>query len=162
MIVLGAYYQEIAHHLQEYAIKSSEIIIVENKDWQQGMSTSIKVGLKTLISTNPAIDSALFLLSDQPLLTSTHVLKLLPHTPSNIPDSISICASFYNDCLGVPAWFDKKWFPELMQLTADQGARKLLVSQEAEVLPIPFPEGAFDIDTPENYELLKRNYIYPL
>jgi len=104
-----------------------------------------------LLDLYPKIDSALFLLTDQPLLTSEHLLKLIQHPTS-------IVASFYNNRPGVPALFNKKWFPELMQLTGDQGARKLLDLHKADVHTITFPEGALDMDTPENYEFLKRTF----
>lgn len=150
VVVLGAYYNEIKLEIEK--LRNDEIIITKNNDWQQGMSTSIKLGLKILLHFNPDINAALFLLSDQPLLTNGYLQKLITH------DASSIISSHYNHHAGVPALFNKKWFSELMQLTGDQGARKLLLSQADEVHAIPFPEGAFDIDTSENYEFLKQHF----
>lgn len=149
VIILGAYYDVIKKELQNYDNAQLGIVLVENQLWQQGMSTSVKIGLETLLAANPNVESVLFLLTDQPLLTSTHLLNLLDYK-----DLHTIIASYYNDRAGVPALFDRKWFPELMQLTGDQGARKLLALHPAEVHAIPFPEGAFDLDTPEDYKFL--------
>ncbi len=150
VLVLGAFYNEIVLEIKK--LQNFEIIITENKDWQQGMSSSVKLGLETLLHFNPDVNAALFLLSDQPLLTSGHLQKLTEHSTA------SIIASNYNNRPGVPALFDKKWFPALMQLTGDQGARKLFDLYAEEVYTISFPEGAFDIDTPENYEYLKQHF----
>ncbi|MFN7118951.1 MAG: NTP transferase domain-containing protein [Saprospiraceae bacterium] len=156
IVVLGAYYAAIHAAIPKEI--QDEIIVVENKDWQQGMSTSVRLGLETLRHYHKNIHSALFLLSDQPLLTTAHLLHLIEQAASNLNSPSSIVASFYNERLGVPAVFDQKWFPELLQLRGDQGARKILEAHAAEVLPIPFPEGAFDIDTPENYDFLIRHF----
>ncbi len=152
MVVLGAFFNEIKLDIELLVDLKTDIIIVENSAWQQGMSTSVKIGLETLLAANPNIEAALFLLTDQPLLTANHLSQITTHT------SKTIIASFYNNRPSVPALFDKKWFPELMQLTGDQGARKLLALHKAEAHAIPFPEGAFDVDTPENYEFLITNF----
>lgn len=141
-------------------IAQFKIVIVENLAWQQGMSTSVKLGLETLLSINENSQGALFLLIDQPLLTTEHLLKIIKQMPDarcQMPET-SIVASFYNDRPSVPALFDKKWFPALMQLQGDQGARKLLELHQSEVSTIPFPEGAFDLDTPADYEFLIRRF----
>lgn len=152
VVVLGAFANEIQLEIKK--LGNVEIVVVENKDWQQGMSTSVKMGLETLLAANPTLEAALFLLTDQPLLTTEYLLQLLPTVNCQLP---TIVASFYNNRLGVPALFPKKYFNELLQLTGDQGARKLLELYKEEVHALSFPEGAFDVDTPEDYQnLLKR------
>lgn len=157
ILVLGAFAKEIRSEIETWENPEPERLkIIENPDWQRGMSTSLKTGLQTLLELKPNIDAALVMLTDQPLLTSEHLLKLIKRMPDarcQMPEK-SIVASFYNNKPGVPALFDKKWFVELLQLSGDQGARALFQKYADEVLAIPFPEGAFDLDTPEDYEKL--------
>lgn len=160
ILVLGAYANEVRQEIGKF-----EISITENPNWQEGMSTSVKMGLGTLLSANPNIQGALFMLADQPLLTSAHLTKLIneffqQQAARSKPQETSIIASFYNDRPSVPALFDRKWFEQLMQLKGDQGARALLQKYSSEILAIPFPEGAFDLDTPDDYERLMKSIKY--
>ncbi|MDX1940945.1 MAG: nucleotidyltransferase family protein [Saprospiraceae bacterium] len=160
ILVLGAYANEIHQEIGKF-----EISITENPNWQEGMSTSVKMGLETLLSANPNVRGALFMLSDQPLLISAHLERLMDEffqqqAASNKPQVASIIASFYNEKASVPALFDRKWFEQLMQLKGDQGARALLQTYSDEIQAIPLPEGAFDLDTPEDYEQLIKNIKY--
>jgi CTP:molybdopterin cytidylyltransferase MocA len=55
-------------------------------------------------------------------------------------------ASRYAERNGVPAYFPKEYFGELMSLAGDAGARGLLAQARSEVLA----HGELDIDTPED------------
>jgi molybdenum cofactor cytidylyltransferase len=54
----------------------------------------------------------------------------------------------------VPALFSRSLFPELMALDRHEGARRLIQGQLVEIVVVPFPEGALDIDTSEDYTRL--------
>jgi len=43
IIILGAYYNEMSLEIKK--LGNLEIVVVNNKDWEQGMSTSVKMGL---------------------------------------------------------------------------------------------------------------------
>lgn len=64
----------------------------------------------------------------------------------------SIVASEYAGTLGVPAFFSRAFFPELMTLGATEGAKHLIRRHSDQVFSVPFPEGAIDIDTPTDYQ----------
>lgn len=155
VVVLGAFYNEINFDIKK--LESNEIIIVENKEWLQGMSTSVKVGLKTLLEIDKNVTDALFLLTDQPLLTMEHLLNMITVASCQIP-AAPIVASFYNNRLGVPALLNRRYFDALLQLRGDQGARKVLECHQNEARAIPFPAGEFDIDTLEDYEFLIHHF----
>jgi molybdenum cofactor cytidylyltransferase len=48
-----------------------------------------------------------------------------------------------------------------MTLKSTEGAKKLINKYINEVFSIPFPEGAIDIDTPNDYEQL-QNFEIPV
>ncbi|HMO38094.1 MAG TPA: nucleotidyltransferase family protein [Saprospiraceae bacterium] len=148
-VVLGAHAGII-----QPSIEHSEIQIVLNPEWQQGMSTSLKIGLQTLLAANINLEAALLLVADQPLLSTAHLQQLLAQPL----DTGGMVASFYNGKAGVPVLFHRRWFSALLNLSGDQGARTLLARHEAQVQTVPFPAGAFDIDTLEDYEKLMPDY----
>ncbi len=65
-----------------------------------------------------------------------------------------IIAADHGSTLGPPCLFPRRWYPELAALSGPQGARSLLLKHAAEVEPLPLPQAAIDIDTPEDYRHL--------
>ena len=87
-----------------------------------------------------------------------------PHINKNILQSLvetsratgkPITASAYKDTIGVPALFDKTFFPELLSLQGDEGGKKVILSHQSSVAVVPFPSGEIDIDTPGDLDALK-------
>ena len=61
-----------------------------------------------------------------------------------------LISSAYAGTVGVPALFDREFFPELTALSGSEGARSLIRRHADEVLQIPWPEGALDLDLPDD------------
>ncbi len=145
-VVLGA-----NTDLMRDELKDKPVIIVENKDWQEGMASSIRCGLENISKTILRPDCVIFMVCDQPHVNSSLLLNLLEKRNET---GMPIVASSYNDKTGTPALFHKNFFPALMELTGDKGARKLIADNPDKVATVPFPEGIKDIDTKEDYESL--------
>ena len=75
---------------------------------------------------------------DQPAVTADHLCALASSTEPT--------ASSYANRQGVPAWFPRASFPDLLQLTGDSGARDLLKQART----IDLPGGDLDIDTADD------------
>ena len=148
IVVLGANAEKI-----QSTIQNPEIIITQNSDWQQGMGSSIRVGLQQLLQTDAEINNVILLVCDQPFVTS-ELLKKLIATKAETGKKIVVCT--YAETIGTPVLFDKMYFPELMNLQGQDGAKKLLKKFETEVATILFPFGEIDIDTPEEYAALQN------
>lgn len=134
-------------------LTSMAVDLVENSNWQSGMASSIVTGLNFLLSRYPEVDGVIFLMSDQPFVNATLLNELLlVHRKTTKP----MVASSYNKMMGVPALFSKNIFPQLLQLTGDTGARKILQKFCHEVAIVPFPQGGIDIDTAEDYQNLLK------
>ena len=82
------------------------------------MGSSIKLGLKTLVS-QAQITQVLVLLSDQPLISIALIKTLIR---KKIKNSQAIVASYYQDAPGVPAIFDQSVFEQLNELPDKVGA----------------------------------------
>ena len=51
----------------------------------------------------------------------------------------------------MPALFSHALFPELLALDGHEGVRRVIQAHPDETVVVPFPEGAFDIDTAADY-----------
>ncbi|GAB4410072.1 MAG: hypothetical protein OHK0039_14220 [Bacteroidia bacterium] len=126
--------------------------IAHNPDWTSGMAGSICTGLRLLQELAPALAHVLILLSDQPFVTrdllDTLVQTQLRHG--------QITASRYAGRSAVPALFARPYFPALMHLRGDQGARQMFGQHPDAVFDVPFDMGTFDIDTPADVDRLRR------
>jgi CTP:molybdopterin cytidylyltransferase MocA len=66
----------------------------------------------------------------------------------------AIVAATYAGTRGMPALFSRSLFPALMALDDHEGARWVIQTHPDETVVVPFPEGALDIDTSEDYQRL--------
>jgi molybdenum cofactor cytidylyltransferase len=144
-IVVGDYSEEIIQLIDD------KQVILHNPAAHEGMGTSIRVGVETV--KNEA-DAVLILLTDQPFVTFELLEKMITlYKESQAP----IIACDYGEQLGVPILFDKQFFPELLQLSGDKGARAFLKNYPDQIKTVSFPEGKFDIDTPEDLMILRED-----
>ena len=143
-VVLGAHAERIKPEISHLPIQ-----IVENQQWAEGMSTSIRVGLEALLAMNPNLDAVAIALCDQPFVSFPILDRIVEayHLTGK-----PIIASEYSGTLGVPALFNHTLFSELMALKSTEGAKKLIKKHIHEVFSVPFPEGSIDIDTPNDYQ----------
>lgn len=151
IVVLGAYVEQIKPELMLKAVQ-----VIENSQWQEGMSSSIRAGISMLLKTNSKLDAVIISLADQPLVSPQIFNQLIQ---SYQETQKVIIASKYNETTGVPALFSKALFPELMQLEGDKGAKALIQKYIDTGLSLLIPEAAIDIDTPDDYkQLLLKNF----
>jgi molybdenum cofactor cytidylyltransferase len=149
IVVLGAYVEQIKPELMLKAVQ-----VVENSQWQEGMSSSIRAGISMLLKTNSKVDAVIISLADQPLVSPQIFNQLIQ---SYQETQKVIIASKYNETTGVPALFSNALFPELMQLEGDRGAKALIQKYIETGLILLIPEAAIDIDTPDDYKQLLLN-----
>jgi molybdenum cofactor cytidylyltransferase len=147
LIVLGGNAELILPIIERF---ENTIPTVFNPNWQEGMGTSIRLGVEKLEEKS---DFILILLSDQPFISKVLLQNML-QTYANSQNPIIACV--YNNTLGVPMLFDKSVFSELLKLSGDKGAKSFLHLYENKITTIEFPEGIIDIDTFEDVEKLKR------
>jgi molybdenum cofactor cytidylyltransferase len=140
--------------LFEGEIDNEEVRVVINKDWKEGMASSLRLGLDTLLNSKPYIDAVIFMVCDQPHISSS-VLNELITVQQKTTKQIVTCN--YGESIGPPALFHKKYFRELAKLKGDVGARNIIEQNINDVATIFFPKGKIDIDTQDDYEALKKS-----
>ena len=151
IVVLGA--NEQAHRK---SIQQLPIEIRINPNWQLGMGSSLKKGLQSLLELVPELDAVIVMVCDQPSITTVHLNKLIQtFKETNSP----VVASYYANSAGVPALFEKSVFEKLLTIENESGAKKIIQQHKELVKTIDFPQGAIDLDTPDDYQkfLNKKN-----
>ncbi len=144
MVVLGANATAI-----QTSLNTDNIDLVVNPFWEEGMGTTLRMGLQQLLDQNNSLSAVIISVCDQPYLTTDIFLKLLAkYQDTKAP----IIVADYGHQIGVPALLDKQFFPQLLALQGDMGARKIIKQHLELVATIDFPQGAIDLDTPEAYK----------
>ena len=146
IIVLGA-----NAVLIEKQIDEKKVHVVENKEWKEGMASSIRCGLNTLMHIAPSSDAVILMVCDQPYVSSSLINDLIA-TQKNTGKLI--VASQYENTIGPPALFYKTIFPELLELKGEAGARKIVERHSNDVVTVFFAQGNIDIDTEADYKAL--------
>lgn len=132
-------------------VKDKKVSVVENKEWQEGMASSVRAGIMAVQKIDPLVDGAIIMVCDQPFLSAS-LLNELVNKQRETGKPIVSCN--YGKTIGPPALFHKSFFPELMKLKGDAGARKIIQQHSNEVATVLFPEGSIDIDTKKDFEEL--------
>jgi molybdenum cofactor cytidylyltransferase len=143
--------------LVEPEIDLSCALPVVNSKWQEGIATSICVGVAAVEDRYPESEAVLILVCDQPHLTSKHLQALKERYQRSAEQRI--VASCYRGVAGIPAIFPKAHFPDLLALQGDSGAKQLLRQSDRRIETVDFPHGEIDIDTPEDLEIPMRDGV---
>lgn len=109
--------------------------VVVNAGWAEGMGSSVRVGAE-LAASFREVGGAVLMTCDMPGVTAAH-LRALMAAPEEV------VASRYGGRTGVPAYFPRAAFPELLELKGDAGARALLLG----VAAVELEGGEMDVDT---------------
>ena len=134
-------------------IETSAIHIVKNDNWQSGMASTIRCGIQALQTLDSAIEAAILMVCDQPFVTRDLLSSLIKKQEET---DKPIIASQYGDTIGTPALFSKQFFAQLMDLSGDTGAKKIMMQHSDLVDTVSFPQGGIDIDTIDDYEALGK------
>jgi molybdenum cofactor cytidylyltransferase len=134
----------------EKALAGLPVHVTFNPEFAKGQSASLKKGIEAL---PPRTGAAMMLLADQPLVTAGMIRTIVQaHRQTFAP----ICVPVFEGQRGNPALFDKSLFGELTDLRGDIGGRALFDKYSNAIISVPASrEVLLDIDTPEDYDLLK-------
>jgi molybdenum cofactor cytidylyltransferase len=132
----------------EASIQDLPLAISRNTDWASGQSSSIKNGIRALPQNTGA---ALFLLADQPQVTSTVIRALAERHAQSMP---AILAPMVEERRANPILFDRSTFDDLLGLMGDIGGRGIFSNHHVDYLPWLDSDLLIDVDTPEDYERL--------
>lgn len=150
LVVLGANAAQIHPEIKDLSVKT-----IHNDQWEEGMGSSIHKGVQEILRVYPNLQAIIIMVCDQPLLNAGQLDELIRLYETN---HSRLVASEYANTLGVPALFDKSLFPELLTLSGQVGARKMIQKYKDQLDKVSFPEGKIDLDTPSDYKRFLENY----
>ena len=152
VVMTGKYHEAIAAANDEGMLSGAELIY--NPDWSSGMSSSIRLGCELL---SDDCNHLLVLLADQVLISTRELETLI----AQAVDGGSACAGF-SETVGPPAVFSRAWYPDLLTLNTENGAKKLLTDPAKQVAVVPIKSAGWDIDSKDDLERLSNvsSYIF--
>jgi molybdenum cofactor cytidylyltransferase len=150
VVVLGAEAEKVRVQIARYPI-----LTVLNPEWAEGLSSSIRRGVRALLDSEPDLDALLLAPCDQPALSGEIIAQLASFQKS----TGRISAARYGGRNGSPAVFGREHFELLQMLTGDEGARGLLNADPDGVVTLDCPALSFDLDTPTDFANWKSRPI---
>ncbi|HEV7350141.1 nucleotidyltransferase family protein [Telluribacter sp.] len=143
VVVVGANKKEVVPELSGLGVT-----IIDNPMWQEGMSSSVRMGLAGAYLMDKQLEAVLMLVCDQPYVTA----PLLEHMLVTLKESgKKAVACRYGESWGVPVLIGSQLFEALTHLKGEQGAKPLLAERMDDVAFVEFDQGEIDIDTPDDY-----------
>ena len=134
------------------ALGARPVRVVYNKDYREGMSSSVKCGVAALA---PAAKAVLVTLVDQPQIDSAIINRVIAEYETGSP---LIVIPTYERRNGHPVLIDLRLRDELLSLDPTQGLRQVIHTHAAETLHIEVMTEAVltDFDYPEDYRRLLK------
>jgi molybdenum cofactor cytidylyltransferase len=149
IVVLGFMASEISK-----VVRGNKIVV--NNDYGNGLSYSLKKGLKAV---NKHSEAVIFILADQPLINGDVINLLISHYRKT---GAKIIVPLHEGKRGNPVLIDKSLFYEINNLTGDIGARFIIKKNEECVSGVDVNTNTIliDIDTEGDYLNVKKKLMY--
>lgn len=141
VVVTGHEAENIRATLREY-----DVGFVDNPDYAEGLSSSLRAGIAALPEY---VEGVCVCLGDMPWITSADVDTLL--AAFDPADGRAICIATHTGRRGNPVLWASQYFPEMLKLGGDTGARELLKAHSEVVCEVQIAHDGIlkDIDLPE-------------
>ncbi len=141
IVVTGHQHGELEATLKDLPVK-----ILYNKDFAEGLSTSLRRGLAELPED---CDGALVALGDMPRVTAAAITKLV--NAFNPVEGRSIIVPTWHGKRGNPVLWGRQFFGQMRQIDGDVGARHLIAANAETIAEIEMENDGVltDIDTPQ-------------
>lgn len=147
----------VGHDAEEIIDRADlgDAYIVENLEWEEGIASSLRVGLDALTRLSRC-DTALIVIGDQPDVPVEVVGELLrSHEKAGKP----VTVPKYRYSWGNPVIVNRSLWPRLMSLEGDEGARRLWQAHPEWVNDVWFSDAApRDVDTEADVAELKPRH----
>ena len=145
MVVIGNDREKIIQALAAYPVE-----FIENKDYLHGMSASVKAGIR--YASDQLLDGAMICPGDMPFVQTETIDQVL----AAFEQTDGIVVPVDQGRRGHPVLFSRSFFPEILGIAGDVGARYLLEHHPEAIrfLPVTDPGMHLDIDNQEVYQSL--------
>ena len=130
----------------ERALAGLPVTVVHNPDFADGLSTSLKAGIKAV---PPDADGAIVTLGDMPQVSAKLIDRLI--AAFDPERGALVVIPTIDGKRGNPVLWARRFFPDLLAVEGDIGARHLIAGYAEAVAEVAIEDAAAltDIDTPE-------------
>ena len=153
IVIVVGYEEDILKSLIE---KNKKIKIIYNKNYNSGIASSIKIGLKNISTKTEAFFISL---GDMPNVNQNIYNKLIKvrdkyNKKLKIKYKKEIIIPTYQGKNGNPILFSKHMKKKIMKIEGDVGAKSLVELNMNKILKVPFKNDAIilDFDKPEDFK----------
>lgn len=129
---------------------NADVQFIVNENWQQGIGSSIALAASQ-VNRDSNVDTALVLLGDQWALTESDLCQIMRQWQKST--SQLIASRYHSDEFGVPAIFPRRFFGQLMEMTA-YGAKRIIKKHKKQTQFTTIENAIYDLDTPEQLQYL--------
>jgi len=133
-------------------LDDAPVIVTMNADYADGMSTSLQAGLRVAAGR---CDAAIFLLGDQPYVTSNLLDEMIDRFASTGAAVVrpAVCGRPAN-----PVLLGAELFAEILEQRGDVGGREVVErhADEVSLVSVDDPQLCVDIDSPQDYEATRE------
>jgi molybdenum cofactor cytidylyltransferase len=138
----------------ETALVGLPLRFVHNENWQTGIGGSIALGVS---SVAPSADGAFIVLGDTPFVTG-ELLESLGENFDRAHGKSIVFPVLPDGAQRNPVLWPRAFFPQLIDLTGDAGAKPLLTRYASHCVAVGgFPKAVFrDIDTPDDLRATRQ------
>ena len=142
----------VGHHREEIEKSVALPSVVFNPDYEQGMITSFQTGIRKLSWDT---SGAVLFLVDHPLVEPATIEAMIMNLAPN-----RIVLPTFEGRRGHPVLFASEVVEEILALPSSQGADIVVRKDPTRIFEVPVSTSGIlvDIDTPEQFEKLQKDY----
>ncbi len=135
-------------------LRDLSVTFIHNRDYAEGLSTSIRIALGQLPKK---MNAALICLGDMPFVATSQIDALIDAFDPGTQQTI--CVPTYKGKRGNPVLWGRNYFQEMMEVRGDVGAKHIIGEYKQSTVEVAMDDVGVitDFDTPEAYTNVVQN-----
>ena len=154
LVVIGHEAEKIRRELNELPLS-----FVYNPNFREGMTTSIKSGVKKV---SPDCDGFLICLADMPFINTPEINKLIhAYVQNRIKEKRLIVVPEFQGQRGNPVLFSSEFRNDILEYKKESGCRGVIMNYPESVKEIKMDNNnmLLDVDTLEDYQSVSKSFL---
>jgi len=154
LVVIGHEAEKIRRVLNDFPLN-----FVYNPNFSQGMTTSIKSGVKEV---SPDCDGILICLADMPFTNTPEINKLIhAYVQNRIKEKKLIVVPIFQGNRGNPVLFSCEFRNDILEHKKESGCKGVIMNNPESVMEIEMDDENmfFDVDTLEDYQRATEAFV---
>ena len=154
LVVIGHEAEKIRRELNNFPLS-----FVSNPNFREGMTTSIKSGVKEI---SPDCDGFLICLADMPFINTPEINKLIyAYVQNRIKEKRLIVVPVFQGHRGNPVVFSSEFRNDILEHKKESGCKGVIMNYSESVKEIEMDDDnmLLDVDTLEDYQRAKETFV---